>query len=500
MRQRGEELVLPPVGVPQRVLGALAVRDVAARPGDHLDLPVHPQDRDQDVLVDAEACAPVERDLASHLGLRLDDAVELQVVKLGAVRRIAEFQEGLAEGVVVASPHHVEQGAVGVGEPMIAIEDEDEVEDRREDRLVPPRGAVGFQGEPGEFLLGSPDLGLIAHDLRVADRRIAFAPQGGGDPRGPEARAVLAAHPAVVAGGGRGGGLRQFGLGHVGGGVLRREDRHHVDADEFRLLEPQHPPDPFVPARGAVLEIDHEDGVVLHLFDQGAEMILAPPKLLLDLIAFRHVDEAEHHAGDAVLGRAVGMDAREVGAEIARGDFAFDRRQPGEHALRVGDQFRVAEPMFEVHQGTPDVGRDEVEQRGRRRRVAGDAQGAVQEDRGDGRGGHQVVQVAVRLGQLVDLAFQLRVDRRQFLVDRLQLLATRLQLLGRRPQLLVHRLEFFVARLQLLGGRLVLFDDVALLRLQPLEFAFQLPPRRVRRGRGASPTESAFLASKTTSM
>jgi hypothetical protein len=55
----------------------------------------------------------------------------------------------------------------------------------------------------------------------------------------------------------------------------------------------------------------------------------------------------------------------------------------------------------------------------------------------------------------------------------LQLLAAGLQLLGG-DRNLVHRLQFFVAGLQLLGGRFILFDGVAQVRFQPLQFAFEV--------------------------
>ena len=121
-----------------------------------------------------------------------------------------------------------------------------------------------------------------------------------------------------------------------------------------------------------------------------------------------------------------------------------------EHALRVVGQPVVAEPVREVHERPPDVGRDNVEQVGRARRVALDRERAVEKERPDVRRGDQVLQVRVGAHERVDLVFELVVDRRQLLVGGLQLLLARLQLLGRGLKLLVDRLELFVGRLELL--------------------------------------------------
>ena len=110
---------------------------------------------------------------------------------------------------------------------------------------------------------------------------------------------------------------------------------------------------------------------------------------------------------------------------------------------------------------------------------AHDAQVAVEEDRRDRGRAHQVLQVAVGLGELLHLAVHLLVDGRELLVDRLQLLAARLELLGGATQLLVHRLQLLVAGLQLLGRRFVLLHGVAQVALHLLELALEVLHQRI---------------------
>ena len=95
------------------------------------------------------------------------------------------------------------------------------------------------------------------------------------------------------------------------------------------------------------------------------------------------------------------------------------------------------------------------------RRVALDAQLAVEEERARSRSRPSGSAGRVGLAELVDLVLQLLVDGGQLLVDRLQLLLAGLELLGRRAQLLVDRLQLLVAGLQLLGRGFVLLDRVA---------------------------------------
>ena len=186
------------------------------------------------------------------------------------------------------------------------------------------------------------------------------------------------------------------------------------------------------------------------LGDDGAEQRLRLAQRFADAAPLGDVDEGQHDAGDAVLAAAV---RQQAGAGASRSPKRTSRSigtRLSSTARGVGVELRVVEPVGEVAERPADVGVDQVEQLDRRRREERDAQLAVEEHGGDRRRGHQVLQVAVGVAQLVDLALELLVDGGQLLVDRLQLLAAGLELLGGRAQLLVHRLQLFVARLQLL--------------------------------------------------
>ena len=167
-----------------------------------------------------------------------------------------------------------------------------------------------------------------------------------------------------------------------------------------------------------------------------------------------------------------------------------------EHRARVGVELRVVEAVGEVADRPADVGVDQVEELDRRRREERDAQAPVEEDGGDRRRRHQVLQVAVGAAELVDLDLELLVDGGQLLVDRLQLLAAGLELLGRRAQLLVHRLQLFVARLQLLRGDRALLGGVAQVPLELVDLLLQavhvgvFVRRRRRRARRDSSSAS----------
>ena len=108
------------------------------------------------------------------------------------------------------------------------------------------------------------------------------------------------------------------------------------------------------------------------------------------------------------------------------------------------------------------------------RRVALDAQLAVEEDRRDLGRRDQVLQVVVDLAGLVDLDLQLVVDGGQLLVHRLELFLAGLELFGRGAQLLVDGLQFLVGRLQLLGGRLGLLETLLQVLLLPVELRLEM--------------------------
>lgn len=138
--------------------------------------------------------------------------------------------------------------------------------------------------------------------------------------------------------------------------------------------------------------------------------------------AARDFEEGDDDALDALFGRAVREQAHQVPAAAARVYLALDGVEAFEHLLGVLDQPAAAvvvELRGEVGERAAGVGRDEVEDVARARRVELDAQGAVEEDRADVGRVHQVEEVVVRLAQLLDLDLQLLIDGRQLLVRRL---------------------------------------------------------------------------------
>ncbi len=192
----------------------------------------------------------------------------------------------------------------------------------------------------------------------------------------------------------------------------------------------------------------------------------------------RDIDEGQHHAVDAVLRRPVGQHPREKPAPVRVPHLVLRHFEPLDDTLRLGGDFGIGEMMREVRERAADIGRDDIEKRQRGRREALNAKLAIEKNGRDIRRGHQVLQVAVRAAQLLDLELQLLVHRAQFFIDRLHFLAPRFQLLARRTQLLIHRLQLFIARLHLLGLRFALLDIFPQLPLGEIEFRLDLLQHR----------------------
>ena len=107
--ERGEELVLAPVGLLQRDLRRFAFGDVAGRAGHRFDLAVGPEHRHEDVIVDAPAVVAGERHLAANRLPGRDDLIDFLVVHGGVPRLIAEFQAVLADRLVPTLAPHSQQ-------------------------------------------------------------------------------------------------------------------------------------------------------------------------------------------------------------------------------------------------------------------------------------------------------------------------------------------------------------------------------------------------------
>ena len=142
----------------------------------------------------------------------------------------------------------------------------------------------------------------------------------------------------------------------------------------------------------------------------------------------------------------------------------LDPGQRAQHAGDVARQMLVGEPGRDVGDRPAEVALDQAEDLGDRRGEALDAQLAVEKDRGDLGVLQQVLLIAQRAVEALDLGVELGVHRLQFLVDRLQLLLGSLELLVRALQLLGDGLELLVRGFHLLVRGLELLDGC----LQPL--------------------------------
>ena len=158
------------------------------------------------------------------------------------------------------------------------------------------------------------------------------------------------------------------------------------------------------------------------------------------------IHERRHHALDPVLHGAVGADAHGIDTVAGGGHLALQGHERAHHVARLVHHRRVLQSVGEVGERAADIEARDVEQLGDRRREHLDAQVRIEEQRADiGRGG-EVLEVAVRGGQVLQLALQLGVDGVQLLVDRLELLAAGLQLLGGGAVFLVGGLQLLVGR------------------------------------------------------
>ena len=114
--------------------------------------------------------------------------------------------------------------------------------------------------------------------------------------------------------------------------------------------------------------------------------------------------------------------------------------------------------MGHVRQWTPDIGRNQVENLGHGRREAFDAQTAIQKNRGDIGGAHQVLQIRIDAPDLFDVVLEFVVDGNQLFVEGLQFLFAGFQLLAGRAQFLVDGLQLLVGGFQLFRGDFKLFN------------------------------------------
>jgi hypothetical protein len=89
-----------------------------------------------------------------------------------------------------------------------------------------------------------------------------------------------------------------------------------------------------------------------------------------------------------------------------------------QHGACIGEQIAVGEFLREVGDRPADVGLDELEQVGDRRREAPHAKLRIEEHHGDVGAAQQIGDVVRRRLELHDLRLQLVIDRDQLFVDR----------------------------------------------------------------------------------
>lgn len=122
---------------PQLLLRALAVRDIARRPGNHLYLAVGAEHRREDVLVDSKDAGArrFERDLALDWALGLDDMRDLAHVHVVVPLFVPELAPRLTDYVRKLHPPSLEQAPVRIYEPALEVEQIHEVRRRRCDAV-----------------------------------------------------------------------------------------------------------------------------------------------------------------------------------------------------------------------------------------------------------------------------------------------------------------------------------------------------------------------------
>ena len=272
----------------------------------------------------------VERHLV-ELDLAAGDAAHVEQV-VDQARQVAD----LAVDQVLAPGE--------LGRDRLAIHDLDRVADRRErvaqfmrqhrDEFVDAL-ALGFE------FLHAPPLGQVAGDLGETVARAVLVAQRGDRHVGPEPRAVAPDAPAGVFRKAERGGHLEFALGLARSDVFVDKEDRIVAADHLFGAVALDPLGARVPAHHAALRIEQEDRMVLHAFDEQAEVFLAfleleflrPP---LGEIAGDRGEAAQRalaveHRGDD----DVGPDQRTVAAHPPAVVFeASDLRRDLEFALR----------------------------------------------------------------------------------------------------------------------------------------------------------------------
>jgi len=155
--------------------------------------------------------------------------------------------------------------------------------------------------------------------------------------------------------------------------------------------------------------------------------------------ALGDVGEGDHHALDRPVFCAVRQDTADEPVSVTGFDFALDRHLRLEDRSRIAKQRLVFGEGVQISQRSPDIARDNAEQRLGGGRKKPDVEFEVEENGCQISAVEHVLQIVGRGALPLQRFLQLAVQRGQFLVKRLQLFF-------RGDQLLIGRLVFFVDR------------------------------------------------------
>ncbi|MEO7852559.1 MAG: hypothetical protein ABIR94_09955 [Rubrivivax sp.] len=157
------------------------------------------------------------------------------------------------------------------------------------------------------------------------------------------------------------------------------------------------------------------------------------------------VGEGDHHAGDDVLAGAVGHGAAQETIAVRTRALVLQLKQRVQHLACIVDQRVDVHLAGDVGQRAVQIGGNQLEQKGRRQRVALDVQLGIQEQRRNVGAGEQIAQVVVDRFEFFLRSGQLFVGRLQLLVGGLELLDRDAQLTPNAAQRVLQRLDCAVA-------------------------------------------------------
>src|SRR4030095_1253572 len=156
--------------------------------------------------------------------------------------------------------------------------------------LLELRGLLAQLGfAVAENFFDALSVGEIPRDDRKTDEVPAFVAQRGDNRVGPEARSVLAHAPSLLLAAPVDGGVAQRLARQPLGLIFGRVKAPKRFADDFFVLVTFDVLSAGIPGRYPALDVEHEDRILLHAFDQQAKTLLA----LLDRFLFQPLVDVE---------------------------------------------------------------------------------------------------------------------------------------------------------------------------------------------------------------